>query len=164
MTTISDLFREIGAALHSAQLAEFNIVSALILLSRTGPVKLEKEHQEGYWSKQSLGQLLRPVLDSGLLPADAKLFLQTFVKARNHLAHSFFVSSFDVHTQEGLAALFREVAAMQSIFDHANLFFEQVLVDLVRPYGMDFEKIKAQVRESVFSLDGLMTGEDDATS
>lgn len=163
MTTISDLFREVGTALHRAQLVEFNIVSALILLSKTGPVDSEKERQEGYWSKP-LGQLLKPAFKSELLPDEAKLFLQTFVNARNHLAHSFFVSSSDVHTSEGLAALFREVAAMQSVFDRANFFFEQVLSDLVRPYGMDFEKITTEARETVLSLDGLMTGENDAKS
>ncbi len=103
MTTLADLYREVGAALHTAQLAEYNIVSVYVLVSRTGPVTSIQEVEESYWSKKTLGQLLKPVIDSGRLPEDAILFMKTFRNARNHLAHSFFVSSGELDTSKGIS-------------------------------------------------------------
>lgn len=154
MTTLADLYREVGAALHKAQLAEYNVVSIYILLSRTGPVCSTRELEERYWSKKTLGQLLKPVIDSDRLPEDAKLFLATFRNARNHLAHSFFLSSSEVHTSEGLNSLFKEVAAMDDVFDRAFQFFERLLGDLACPYGVDVEDVKAQARVAVLNLEG----------
>lgn len=154
MTTLADLYREVGGALHKAQLAEYNIVSVYILLSRTGPVTSIQEIEESYWSKKTLGQLLKPVIDSGRVPEDARLFLETFRNARNHLAHSFFVSSSEVHTSKGIDSLLAEVAAMQDVFDRAFQFFDHLLSDLARPHGIDAAEIKAQARLAVLNLEG----------
>lgn len=154
MTTLADLYREVGNALHKAQLAEYNIVSVYILLSRTGPVRSIQEIEESYWSKKTLGHLLKPVIDSGRVPEDARLFLETFRNARNHLAHSFFVSASEVHTSKGINSLLAEVAAMQEVFDRAFQFFDHVLSDLARPHGIDATEIKAQARLAVLSLEG----------
>lgn len=69
---IADLYREVGGALHKAQLAEYNIVSIYILLSRADPVTSIQEIEENYWSKKTLGRL-KPLIDSGRLPEDARL-------------------------------------------------------------------------------------------
>lgn len=44
---------------------------------------------------------------------------------------------------------------MQIVFDRANLLFDQVLANLVCPYDIDFQKIKAEARETVLNMDGL---------
>lgn len=154
MTTLSDLYSEIGAALHKAQLTEYNIISIYILLSRTGPVNSIKEIEESYWSKKTLGQLLKPMIDSGRLPEDAKLFIETFRNARNHLAHSFFISSSEVHTSEGIDSLLREVTAMQDIFDRAFHIFDRLLSDIARPLGIESDEIKEQARLAVLNIEG----------
>ena len=154
MTTQADLYREVGGALHKAQLAEYNLVSVYILLSRTNPVTSIQEIEESYWSKKTLGQLLKPVIDSGCVPEDARLFLETFRNARNHLAHSFFVSASEVHTSKGINSLLAEVATMQDVFDRASQFFDHLLSELTRPHGIDSAEIKAQARLAVLNLEG----------
>lgn len=154
MTTLADLYCEVGAALHKAQLAEYNIVSVYILLSRTDPVTSIREIEERYWSKKTLGQLLKPAIDSGLLPEDVRLFLETFRNARNHLTHSFFVSSSEVHTSNGIDRLLTEVAVMQEVFDRAFHFFDCLLSNLAHPHGIDAAEIKAQARLAILNLEG----------
>ena len=152
MTTMTELYREVGTALHKAQLAEYNIVSALILLGRTGSVSSARETQEEYWSKKTLGQLLKPMIESGLLSEDAKLFIQTFVNARNHLAHSFFISSSGIHLPEERNGLLMEVTAIQNVFDRAIQLFDQVLANLAYPLGIEMAKIKADARAIILGL------------
>lgn len=77
------------------------------------------------------------------------LFLQTVVDARNHLAHSFFLSEADVRTQEGVSLLLREIEAMIDVFGRAHALFEQVLGALSRPYGVDLEEIKKEAQVAV---------------
>ena len=84
---LSVLYEEAGRALSKAQLVEYTLVSAMILLSKIGPSK-PKETDPEYWTKRQLGQLLKPVIESELITKDARLFLQTVVNARNHLAHN----------------------------------------------------------------------------
>lgn len=151
MNKLNDLYQEVGAALHKAQLAEYTIVSVCLLLSRTDSEASVKQIEEIYWSKQTLGQLLKPVIDSGLLPEEAKLFLETFRNARNHLAHSFFLSSSEIHTSEGFDMLLREASAMEDIFDKAYQLFDKILSDLACPYGIDLSEIKEQARETVLN-------------
>lgn len=148
MPSLDKLYVEVGRALHMAQIVEYNIVSAHILLSKTG-VSKDQERQEGYWSRKSLGVLLKPAIDSGLLDEDCMLFLQTVVNARNHLAHSFFLSAADVHTQEGISLLLRETEAMIDVFGRAHVLFEQVLGALSRPHGIDLEEIKKEAQVAV---------------
>ncbi len=91
------------------------------------------------------------MLESGRLPEDAKLFIQTFVNARNHLAHSLFVSLSAVHTSAGLDGLLREVAEMQEVFDRATQLFDQVLSNLAGPLGIELAKIKAEALAAVLA-------------
>ena len=158
MATLADLYREVGSALHKAQLAEYNIVSVYIILSRTGP-GTSIQIEESYWSKKTLGQLLKPVIDSGRLPEDGRLFLETFRNARNHLAHSLFVSSSEVHASKGIDRLLAEVAAMQEVFDRAFQFFDHLLAELARPHGIDTDEIKVQAKLAVLNLEGDTTCE-----
>ena len=151
MATLADLYREAGNALHKAQLAQYNIISVYILLSRNGPVASTKEIEESYWSKKTLGQLLMPAIDSGHLPEEARLFLETFRNARNHLAHSFFVSASEVHTSKGVNNLRVEVTAMQDIFDRAYQLFDHLLSELAHPCGIDAAEIKGQARLAVLN-------------
>lgn len=152
-SSLDELYREVGAALHTVQLAEYNLVSIHLLLIRTGPVEKPKERLDSYWSKEVLGQLLKPLLASGLLPDDGTRFLETFRDARNHLAHSFFMSTSAVHTPEGIASLMREVSAMHEVFSRALQFFDHLLSELARPAGIDVEKVKAQARAEVTASD-----------
>ena len=145
MADLSHLYTEMGRALHMAQTVEYNIVSAHLLLARTGFSK-SREEREDYWSKKTLGALLKPAIDSGYLDENCMLFIQTVVSARNHLAHSFFISDADVHTQDGVAFLLREVEKMIDIFGRAQVLFEQVLNALARPHGIDLDKVKAEAR------------------
>lgn len=160
MATIADLYREAGNALHKAQLAEYNIISVYILLSRTGPVTSTKEIEESYWSKKTLGQLLKPAIDSGHLPEETRLFLETFRNARNHLAHSFFASSPEVHTSNGVNHLLAEVTAMQDVFDRAYQLFDHLLSELAHPCGIDTAEIKEQARLAVFIPEDNAARED----
>jgi hypothetical protein len=154
METLADLYREAGNALHKAQLAEYNIISVYILLSRTGPLDSIKEIEESYWSKKTLGQLLKPAIDSGHLPEEVKLFLETFRNARNHLAHSFFVSASEVHTSKGVNNLLAEVTAMQDVFDRAYQLFDHLLSELAQPCGINAAEIKGQASLAVLNLKG----------
>jgi len=146
---LDSLYRDVGAALHTAQIAEYTVVSIYLLLIRTGPVEKAKERLDSYWHKKALGQLLDPVLDSGLLSDDAARFLETFRNARNHLAHSFFLSDAAVQSTDGVARLSREVAAMQEVFERALQFFDHLLSELARPLGIDVDEVKAQARAEV---------------
>lgn len=141
--SLDDLYREVGTALHTAQLAEFNLVSIHLLLIRTGTVEKPKERLDSYWTKKTLGQLLEPILASELLPDDATRFLETLRNARNHLTHLFFMSASSVHTPEGVANLLREITAMHRVFSRAVRFFDHMLSELARPAGIDVEEIKA---------------------
>lgn len=152
MATLANLYCEVGAALHKAQLAEYNIASIYILLSRTGPITSPHELEESYWSKKTLGQLLKPLFDSGRLPEDSQLFMETFRNARNHLAHSFFVSSSEISNEEGIGSLLREVAAMHNVFNRAVNIFDRVLSDIALPLGIDNDEIKAQARMVVVGI------------
>ncbi len=160
MTKLADLYCEVGDALHKAQLAEYNIVSVYILLSRTRPVALIQEIEERYWSKKTLGQLLKPVIDSGRVPEETRLFLETFRNARNHLTHSFFLSASEVHTSKGVNSLLAEVAAMQDVFDRAFQFFDHLLSELASQHGIDAADIKTQARLAVLNLEGDTACED----
>lgn len=149
MNSLHDLYREVGSALHKAQLVEYNIVSIHLLLIRTGSVESTKERVDSYWTRKTLGQILDPVLNSKLLPDDFSRFLDTVVKARNYLAHSFFVSAAEVHTTEGIAELMREVFAMQEVFARAHHFFLQLLSELARTQDINVEEIMAQAHAEV---------------
>ncbi len=150
MTLVEELYCEVGKALHKAQIVEYNIVSAHLLLSKTDPASFYGSKEEN-WSRKTLGKLLRPLTQSGLLPEDGKLFLETLVAARNHLAHSFFVSLTEVHTKEGVEKLLREVEAMKNVFERAHLLFEQVLTELAKPFDIDFNIIKEEARNIVLN-------------
>ncbi len=89
MTLTEKLYYEVGKALHAVQIVEYNITSAHILLARTEP-SFNKKSKEENWSKKTLGKFLYPLIKSGILPEDAKFFIETVLGARNHLAHSFF--------------------------------------------------------------------------
>jgi len=160
MATLADLYREAGNALHKAQLAEYNIISVYILLGRTGTVVSTKETEESYFSKKTLGQLMKPVIDSGHLPEEARLFLETFRNARNHLAHSFFVSASEFHTSKGVNNLLAEVTAMQDVFDRAYQLFDHLLSELAHPCGIDAVAIKAEARLAVLNPEGDAAYED----
>lgn len=152
MSSLDQLYREVGRALHKAQLAEYNIVSVHLLLGRTGAAASGREFNEESCPRRALGQLLKPTIDSILLPEEAKLFIKTLIAARTPLAHVLFVSSSEVHTQAGVDSLLREVDVMNHVFDRAYLFFEQVLASLVLTAGIDIVAIKEEARATVLSL------------
>lgn len=136
MSLLEELYAEVGRAMHKAQLVEYAIVSAHLLLAKTGPSS-ERERTEQHWSRMTLGQLLKPVVSHAALPEDAKQFIGTVIAARNHLAHGFFVSSAEIHTSDGAAALMQEARAMIDVFERAQLLFDQILDGLARSAGID---------------------------
>lgn len=150
VNSIESLYCEVGRSLHKVQLVEYNIISAYILLSRVGPAS-EKERTEEYWSRMTLGQLLKSVCKSPL-PDEAKRFIETVVAARNHLAHSFFVSKTEVHSEDGITKLLREVEAMSDVFDRAYDFFEHILANLALQAGIDLGAIKKESEAIVLQL------------
>ena len=152
MSSIENLYCEVGRSLHKVQLVEYNIVSTYILLSTIGPAS-EKERTEGYWSRKPLGQLLDAVCKSPL-PEEAKRFIETVVAARNHLAHSFFVSKTEIHSEDGISKLLRELEAMNGVFDRAYDFFEHILANFALQAGIDVSVIKKESEAIVLQLGG----------
>lgn len=149
MTPIDKLYRDVGAALHTAQLAEYAVASTYLLLIRlTQPDKV-KERLDSYWDKKSVGQLLEPAIRTGLLSPDAVRFLETFVGARNHLAHSFFMVGSHAHTLDGIGRLSKEVSEMHHVLSQALNFFDQLLSDLANTAGVNVSDVKAVALKEV---------------
>jgi hypothetical protein len=148
MSLLEELYVEVGRAMHKAQLVEYAIVSAYLLLAKTGPSS-ERERTEQHWSRMTLGQLLKPVVSHAALPEDAQLFIGTVVAARNHLAHAFFVSDTEIHMPEGAARLMREARAMIDVFDRAQSLFDQLLDNLAKSTGIDLASVYDEARTVV---------------
>lgn len=104
-TTIEDVFAEFGRAAHHAQLIEYSLVSLWMLDSVTQGISVTLSDLLGFqqdWSKRTMGQLLRPLRKSDLVPPDLAEFLEKLRIGRNFLMHSFFVDeAIDLQTYHG---------------------------------------------------------------
>lgn len=150
LTDIQILYQHVGRAMHKAQLVEFNLATLWILLDRIEPsgVNLKKDE---VWSKKTLGKLLFPVIKSDMINGDVRLFLETLLNARNHLAHAFFMSETSLIDADGVARLIREANAMINVFDRAIKLFDQVMKSLSKEVGIDYLQIKVESRRFVLS-------------
>lgn len=138
---LSILYEETGRALHKAQLVEYNLISIMIIFSKI-EVSKPKEADPDYWSDKNLGWLLHDSIKSNSIPEDVKLFLQTIVNARNHLAHRIFIAT-DMTSEAGIDRTIREAKQMQQVFDRAHALLEEILKNAVKnEFFIDSEEIK----------------------
>lgn len=145
---LSTLYEEAGRALHSAQLVEYNLISIMILFSKI-EISKPKEADPSYWSDMNLGWLLHDSIKSNLIPEDAKLFLQTVVNARNHLAHKLFMDT-DMTSEAGIDRTIREARYMQEIFNRGYALMEDILKNVAKSeFGVDINEIKKEAAAKI---------------
>ena len=145
MTDLQALYQHVGRAVHKAQIIEFNLVTLWVLSDRLEPSGVNLK-DDGVWSKKTLGKLLYPVIKSDVVNDDARLFLETLLSARNHLAHAFFMSGTSIDNADGVLKLMREVNAMVSVFDRAIDLFDHVMQSLCSVAGIDYLQIIEESR------------------
>lgn len=150
MTPLENLYQHAGRAMHKAQIVEFNLVTLLVLLEKIDP-SATKPTKDKIWSKKTLGQLLHPVIKSGVISIDAKLFFETLMSARNHLAHSIFMSDASLCNDGGVCKLIREVCAIIDVFDIALVLLDKVIQLFSSEVGIDYQEIKKKSRDLVLS-------------
>ena len=145
---LSILYEEVGRALHKAQLVEYNLISIMILFSKI-EISKPKEADPNYWSDKNLGWLLHDSIKSSLIPEDAKLFLQTLVNARNHLAHKLFMGT-DMTSKEGIDRTIREAKKMQEVFDRGHALIEEILKNVAKnEFSIDVDEIKREAAAKI---------------
>lgn len=138
---LSTLYEEAGRALHKTQLVEYNLVSIMILLSKI-EVSKPIEADPNYWSKKTLGQILKESIKSNNIPEDARLFLETLYEARNHLAHRLFMET-DITNEAGIDRAICEVRYMQKVFDRGHNLMEEILKNVAKSeFFIDTDEIK----------------------
>lgn len=150
MVNLQALYQNVGRAIHKAQIVEFNLVTLMILLDKIEPSG-DKTQNASVWDKKTLGRLLDPIIKSGVISDDVKLFLETLIGARNHLAHSFFMTDKSISNTQGVSKLIREVNAMIDVFDRAISLFDEVIQIFSVEYGIDYLEIKEKSRSVVLS-------------
>lgn len=145
---LSILYEEVGRALHKAQLVEYNLISIMILFSKI-EISKPKEADPNYWSDKNLGWLLYDSIKSSLIPEDAKLFFQTLVNARNHLAHKLFMDT-DMTSKEGIDRTIREAKKMQEVFDRGHALIDEILKNVAEnEFSIDIEEIKREAAAKI---------------
>ena len=145
---LSTLYEEAGRALHKAQLVEYNLVSLMILFSK---IEISKpiEADPNYWSKKTLGQILKESIKSNPISEDTKLFLETLYEARNHLAHKHFMDT-DMTNEAGIDRAIREVRYMQEIFDRGHTLIEEIIKNVAKSeFSIDTDEIKREATKKV---------------
>ncbi|MCB5226488.1 hypothetical protein JAO78_006635 [Alishewanella sp. 16-MA] len=150
MTDLQALYQHVGRAVHKAQIVEFNLVTLWVLSEKLEPSGVDPK-EDGVWSKKTLGKLLYPVIKSGVINDDTRLFLETVLSARNHLAHAFFMSEASIGNTDGILKLVREVNAMVSVFDRAIALFDHVMQTFCREADIDYLQIIEESRTLVMS-------------
>ncbi|MDO8589330.1 MAG: hypothetical protein Q7T82_20090 [Armatimonadota bacterium] len=79
VTALKEVFAEFGRAAHQAQLIEYNLVSIWMIESMIQGVSVTRDDLLRFqqdWSTRTMGQLLRPLLKSGLIAAELKTFME----------------------------------------------------------------------------------------
>jgi hypothetical protein len=145
---LSILYEEAGRALHKAQLVEYNLVSIMILFSKI-EISKPTEADPNYWSKKTLGQILKESIKSTPIPEDTKLFLETLYEARNHLAHKLFMDT-DIANEVEIDRAIREVRYMQEVFDRGHTLMEEILKNVAKnEFSIDTDEIKREAAAKI---------------
>lgn len=143
---LSMLYEESGRAMHKAQLVEYNLVSIMILLSKI-EVSKPKEADPEYWSDKNLGWLLHDTIKSNSVPEEMRLFLETVVNARNHLAHKLFLNT-DMTNDFEINRSIREVKHMQEVFNRGYDLTEEIMQNIANnEFGIDLSEIKKRLSQ-----------------
>lgn len=148
--SLPKIYEEAGRALHKAQLVEYNLISLMILFSKI-EVSKEKEKEPEYWTKRQLGHLLKPVIDSEIVPNDAKAFLQTLINARNHLAHNFLIE-LNIEDCDQAEMALKELKRMQEVFDDGNNLINDIMKNVsLREFNLDLDSIEKEATQIIKS-------------
>ena len=147
------LFQEYGRAAFYAQLLEYDLLTIWILDSIRQGISFTRQDIldfQAAWEKRTLGNLLKPLQDSALIPEDMKEFLETIRRDRNKLIHNFFMSE-EVCLEDagGVTYAMNELRRIKQNLDMGRRFFRGLLESYSRQFGIDVEKNKAEVRDKL---------------
>lgn len=147
--TEHEVFRDFGYVSFTAQMLESSLVTIILAAEDAGELEIKKPKKrkdlesEIYLSEQTLGKLIQ-LLKEGGIDEEVTEMIEDALKARNYLAHHFFVMNSENHqTAEGRGRMLKELQQLRFRIGRSQIAFSQIREQIVEKiYGYSAEQLK----------------------
>ncbi len=138
-----ELYAFFGLAFYKAQVLEqglLNLTVALHLADCPNVDLASINHMFGKWGSETLGRILNVARDLIEFPVELENRLQTALKYRNHLAHSFFVDhDLDLLSDAGRCQMIDELTKIYEFLDSVDKELDPIWMAAWEKIGMTEE-------------------------
>jgi hypothetical protein len=155
-----EVYARHGLAMYRAQCVEQSITQLLIyfdFFAKQVPLFQSKEQWlkefdsfDQMMSAKTMGQLVVKLVGVGAVDPSIENLLRDALKARNFLAHRFFVDfAMDFLSESGRNKMILDLERKTTLFDEVEAVLNPITYDLCAKYGLTQEKLK-EIEQHLF--------------